>query len=47
MTDIVPIPIRKFLDSQTFPIPIRTEFGSGNLFLFLFVGKNNYLLITD
>ena len=39
LTNIIPIPIRKFWDSQTIPIPIRTEVGSANLFLFLFAGK--------
>ena len=39
LTNIVPIPIRKFWDSQTIPIPIRTEVGSTNLILFLFGGK--------
>ena len=33
------IPIRKFWNSRTIPIPIRTEVGSANLFLFLFAGK--------
>ena len=37
--NIIPMPICKFWDSQTIPIPIRTEFGSTNLFLFLFAGK--------
>ena len=40
MTNIIPIPIRKFGNSQTIPIPICTEVGSTNLFLFLFAGKN-------
>ena len=39
LTNIIPIPIRKFWNSQTIPIPIRTEVGSANLFLFLFAGK--------
>ena len=39
MTNIIPIPICKFLDSQIIPIPISTEVGSANLFLFLFAGK--------
>ena len=39
LTNIIPIPICKFLISQTIPIPIRTEVGSANLFLFLFAGK--------
>ena len=33
MTSIIPIPIRKFCNSRTTPIPIRTEVGSANLFL--------------
>ena len=37
--NIIPIPIRKFQNSQTIPIPIRTEVGSANQFLFLFMGK--------
>ena len=39
LTNIIPIPIRKFWNSQTIPIPIHTEVGSANLFLFLFAGK--------
>ena len=39
LTNIIPIPIRKFWNSRTIPIPIRTEVGSANLFLFLFAGK--------
>ena len=39
LTNIIPIPICKFWNSQTIPIPIRTEVGSTNLFLFLFAGK--------
>ena len=39
MTNIIPIPIHKFRDSQTIPIPICTEVGSANLFLFQFAGK--------
>ena len=35
----IPIPIRKFWNSLTIPTPIRAEFGSGNLFLFLFAQK--------
>ena len=31
MTNIIPIPIRKFWNSLTIPIPIRTEVGSANL----------------
>ena len=37
--NIIPIPIRKFWNSQTIPIPIGTEVGSAKLFLFLFAGK--------
>ena len=36
LTNTFPIPIRKFWDSQTIPIPIHTEVGSMNQFLFLF-----------
>ena len=39
LTNIIPIAIPKFWDSQTIPIPNRTEFGSANLFLFLFAGR--------
>ena len=39
LTNIIPIPIRKFWISRTIPNPIRTEDGSANLFLFLFTGK--------
>ena len=39
LTNIIPIPIRKFQNSRTIPIPIRTEVGFVNLFLFLFAGK--------
>ena len=39
LTNIIPIPIRKFGNSQTFPIPIFTECGSPNISLFLFAGK--------
>ena len=38
-TNIIRIPIRKFYNSLTIPIPICTENGSANLFLFLFAGK--------
>ena len=37
MTNI--IPIHRFWNSRTIPIPICTEIGSANLFLFLFAGK--------
>ena len=36
LTKTIPIPILKFWNSHTFPIPIRTEVGCANLFLFLF-----------
>ena len=39
LTNIIPIPICNFWDSQTIPIPIHTIVGSTNLFLFLFAGK--------
>ena len=39
LTKIIPIPISKFWNSQTIPIPICTEVGFANLFLFLFAGK--------
>ena len=39
LTNFIPIPICKFWDSRTIPIPMCTEIGSTNLFLFLFVGK--------
>ena len=39
LMNIIPIPIPKFLDSQTIPIPICTKVGSANIFLFLFAGK--------
>ena len=39
LTNIIPIPIRMFWISRTIPIPIRTEVGFANLFLFLFAGK--------
>ena len=39
LTNIISFPIRKFWNSLTFPIPIRTKVGSVNLFLFLFAGK--------
>ena len=39
LTNIIPIPIGKFWNSQTIPISIPTEVGSANLFLFLFTGK--------
>ena len=39
LTNIISIPFRKFWNSQTIPIPICTEVGSVNLFLFLFAGK--------
>ena len=39
LTNIIPIPIRMFWNSQTIPIPICAEVGSSNLFLFLFAGK--------
>ena len=38
-TNNIPIPISKFWNSQTIPIPICTEVGFANLFLFLFAGK--------
>ena len=41
LTNIIPISINKFWDSQTIPIPIRTEVGSAKLFLFLFAGEKN------
>ena len=44
VTNIIPIPIRKFWNSQTIPIPICTEIGSANLFLFLFAGKITFHL---
>ena len=37
LTNIISIPIRKSWNSQNIPIPIHTEVGSANLFLF--VGK--------
>ena len=43
LTNIIPIPICKFLDSQTIPNPICTEVGSTNLFLFLFAGRKKRL----
>ena len=39
LTNIIPIPICKFWDSWTIPIPFCIEVGSANLFLFLFAGK--------
>ena len=39
LPNIIPIPICKFWNSQTIPIPFCTEVGSANLFLFLLVGK--------
>ena len=39
LKNIIPIPNRNFWNSQTIPIPIRTEVGPANLFLFLFAGK--------
>ena len=39
LTNIIPIPIRKLWNSRTTFIPIRTEVGTPNLFLFLFAGK--------
>ena len=39
LTNIIPIPIYKFWNSQTIPIQICTEIGSANLFLFPFAGK--------
>ena len=44
MTNIIPIPICMSWDSRTTPIPIPTEVGSANLFIFLFAGK---LLFAD
>ena len=46
LTNNIPIPIRKFWNSRTIPIPMRKEVGSANLFLILFAGKNYYSLIT-
>ena len=39
LTNIIPIPIHMFWNSQTIPIPIHREVVTANLFLFLFAGK--------
>ena len=46
MTNIIPIPICKFWNSQTIPIPIRSEVGSTNPIPIPIREKNYYSLIT-
>ena len=42
----ISIAISNFSNFSTIPIPVCKYVGSVNIFLFLFVGKNNYWLNT-